>query len=93
MTNWKAEMINYLKEKKPTNEFEMAMLATEFQTTKLDEYEAKIAELEKKIEKMKCCGNCKYNDIAFVHRGCDGNCVKIDGVETWQDWKLKESEE
>ena len=52
MTKWKAEMINYLKEKKPTNEFEMAMLATEFQTTKLDEYESKIAELEKQIDWM-----------------------------------------
>ena len=41
---------------------------------------------------MKCCGNCKYNDIAFIHRGCDGNCVEIDGVEIWQDWELKESE-
>ena len=51
-----------------------------------------IEELKQEIEKMKCCGNCKHNDISHINHGCDGNCVKIKGVETWQDWELKESD-
>lgn len=48
-----------------------------------------VAELEAKIESMRCCENCKFNNRESVQHGCDGNCVKINGIETWQDWTLK----
>ena len=46
----------------------------------------RIADLEKKIEKMKCCGNCRYNsdmEEGIVYQeciDCDGKC----------NWKLEE---
>ena len=44
---------------------------------KLDEYEAKIAELENQIEKMKHCNNCKY---------WEEECLDCD--ETYSKWEM-----
>lgn len=46
--------------------------------------------MERKINDMKCCGNCAYHKREFLNNGCDGNCVVIDGKNTYQDWKLEE---
>lgn len=51
-----------------------------------------IEQLERKIDDMKCCGNCKYeefphmNDYDFLNE--NGKCKKCD-INTLSNWKLK----
>lgn len=51
----------------------------------LDEYEAKIEELENKIELMKMCDNCTYNRREYenIHDMCH-SCKKH------SEWKIKQ---
>ena len=49
----------------------------------------KVADLEKQIEKMKCCGNCKY--LAYDYE--DMLCSNKKHCKNYNLWKLKEIKE
>ena len=49
-----------------------------------DEY---IEWLERRIEKMKCCDNCKHFYVAIYELKC-----QIYGCKNYYNWELKESE-
>jgi bacterioferritin (cytochrome b1) len=55
----------------------------EYAQDKLDEYESKIEELEKQIELMKNCGNCKYNI------GANMPCAKYKECEHNPQWEMR----
>lgn len=62
--------------------------------------EKKIAELEAQIEKMKCCGNCKYSNQDGVYTivckvgGVDKtDYIEIDDNQVCDKWKLREIKE
>jgi len=54
-----------------------------------DERDELIAELRAQIERMKCCGNCKYFDVDFEMQQC--RCMNYgtstdsyaDGCDSW----------
>lgn len=48
----------------------------------LENKDAKIAELEAKIEKMKCCTNCKHSRTVYEH--CKTN--------KHEKWEIKEND-
>lgn len=56
----------------------------------ISNYEVKIADLEKQIEKMKCCGNCEQRELIREHGqwkerfNCKGN-----GCVCYNKWRLK----
>jgi len=39
----------------------------------------------------KSCNNCEYQSRFYLNNKCTGNCVELNGKNTWQDWKLKEN--
>ena len=57
------------------------------QTRQIEYLEIKNKKLEKQIEKMKCCKNCKYDyneeDVVFSPKACI-NCINL------SYWELKE---
>ena len=50
-----------------------------------EQSEMKIAHLEKQIEKMKCCQNCKY--FSF----CPRNCANEECCNGYDKWELAEN--
>ena len=52
---------------------------------KIAELEKENTDLEKQIEKMKCCGNCKKEGV------CDIDCAKHkDRYHNWELWDVQE---
>lgn len=56
-------------------------------------FKKKIAELEAQIEKMKCCGNCRWEQPSSF---CD-DCKRLEGqifadTLTSDNWEIKENE-
>ena len=59
----------------------------------------RIAELEAQIEKMKCCGNCKYSNQESAYSivckvgGVDkSDYINIDDNQVCDKWEIKEND-
>jgi recombinational DNA repair protein RecR len=60
--SWRVEIKGYIKNLQETPiDFYTPKFMISLYENKLNEYEAKITELEKQIELMKCCDNCKVH--------------------------------
>lgn len=56
-----------------------------------------VTELEKRVEKMKCCGNCYWNTDAKIHDKCDQNqwvlySANSRGRGICKNWTMREGE-
>ena len=49
--------------------------------SKIADKDARVAELEALIEKLKVCGNCKHEPEFFSDNGCCVMCAKLDKWE------------
>ena len=49
--------------------------------SKIADKDARVAELEALVEKLKVCGNCKHEPEFFSDNGCCVMCAKLDKWE------------
>ena len=68
---------------------------SEYWYNKYKQAEKKIADLEKQIEKMKCCGNCKHFDK--LYNRCELTrltlkCCLCNALDKWELREIKEND-